>query len=160
MSADSGQMGCPFCDFVDTDSYFLLQHVELLHPENGESPFIVKDEALTDQGLGRASPAIGKETALSNGQSLLPPPGEDQQYVPCPYSCGESILSAELPAHTDMHLAETMAFEEGSLPAAPELSTGPCNDEKALVDLSNAFNINIPKPLRNYDQLQPTTPPA
>ena len=52
-----------------------------------------------------------------------------------------------------------MAFEEASVPSEVHLSTGPCNDKQAMIDLSNAFTINIPRSLRNYDQLQPTTPP-
>jgi hypothetical protein len=45
---------CPFCSFSNQDSYFLLQHVELIHPENGESPFIATD-LVEDEGRSSSS---------------------------------------------------------------------------------------------------------
>lgn len=44
---------CPLCPFSDRDSSFLIQHVELSHPENDGSPFIPKDD--TDEDLNRQS---------------------------------------------------------------------------------------------------------
>jgi hypothetical protein len=49
---------CPFCDFTDHDSYFLLQHVELIHPENGESPFIATER---DEAEDRSSSSSEKD---------------------------------------------------------------------------------------------------
>jgi len=158
MSNGQDNLTCPFCDFVDKDSYFLLQHVELIHPENGESPFVVKDASIADQGLGRVSPKHDEEAEWSNGQTLLSAKSSEGNYLDCPYGCGESILSGELQVHQDLHVAEGMALEEYSHPAGLELSSGPCNDQQALADMSNAFSTDLPKSLRNYDQLQPSTP--
>ena len=159
MAHNKETLSCPFCDFVDIDEYFLMQHVELIHPENGESPFIVQDTEVSDQGLGSTSLRTIEEAPTTNGNPFPPRSEEPQRYVPCPQGCGEYILSAELSVHADLHMAESMAFEEGGLSTSIELSTGPCNDEQALVDMSNAFSTSIPKSLRNYDQLGSSSAP-
>jgi hypothetical protein len=158
MSNGQDNQSCPFCDFVDKDSYFLLQHVELIHPENGESPFVVKDASIADQGLGRVSPRHDEEAEWSNGRTLFSAKPSESNYLDCPYGCGESILSGELQVHQDFHVAESMALEEHGHPAGVELSSGPCNDQQAQIDMSNTFSTDLPKSLRNYDQLQPSTP--
>ena len=157
MAQNGETLSCPFCDFVDNDDYFLMQHVELIHPENGESPFIVQDTEVSDQGLGSTSLETIEEVPTTSRNPLPPRSNDTHQYVPCPLGCGERILSAELSVHTDLHMAESMAFEEGGLSTEIELSTGLCNDQQALVDMSNAFSTSIPKSLRNYDQLSSTT---
>ena len=60
---------CPFCDFTDKDSYFLLQHVELIHPENGESPFIVRE----DDRPSRAYHGEDEETAQGDEERPFSP---------------------------------------------------------------------------------------
>jgi zinc finger-containing ubiquitin peptidase 1 len=145
---------CPFCDFADGDSYSLLQHVELIHPENGESPFIATEQ---DEEESRSSSSkqesSGKEVALQDKQtqssstlSLENP----ATYIECPYNCGELVASAELTSHTDFHLAENMAFEEETLRPL-QFSTGACNDEQAVNDISSHFSTDIPKALRRDD---------
>jgi len=156
MSNGQDNLSCPFCDFVDKDDYFLHQHVELIHPENGESPFVVKDASIADQGLGRVSPRHDEEVEWSNGQTLFSAKPSESNYLDCPYGCGESILSGELQVHQDLHVAEGMALEEHGHPAGLELSSG-CNDQQALTDISNTFSTDLPKSLRNYDQLQPSS---
>ena len=148
---------CPFCDFVDSDTYFLLQHVELIHPENGESPFLVKDMTVADRGLGRACHDQQHNLVLSNGRSLFPPKQEDQQYTTCPYRCGESILLSELAVHSDLHLAESMAFEEESRSTKIEYPTGPSNDNSELHRVATSFDTHISQSLRNLATSQSDT---
>lgn len=75
-------------------------HVETVHPENGESPFLVKhDEANTlSQNSPRPSPGGRSD---SDGLS---------DYVEC--MCGEFCFLADLDIHLDMHNAEGFNFEE------------------------------------------------
>lgn len=153
-------LACPFCDFTDEDSYFLLQHVELIHPENGESPFIATGH---DEDEGRSSSSNqesnGKEVALQHKQmpvSSTASPESPSTYIECPYSCGELVASTELTSHTDFHLAENMAFEEETL-CPVEFSIGACNDEQAVNDIATHFSTDIPKALRRDDDF-PRTP--
>lgn len=148
---------CPFCDFVDKDSYFLLQHVELIHPEGGESPFIVS-ESTEVEGCASSSSTQRSEGVLKSidgpQEATLDPEqgssqttllaGKSPTYVECPYSCGELIASAELTSHTDFHLAEKMALED----EVDEYSIGACNDAQAIKNISTHFSTEIPKALR------------
>lgn len=152
---------CPFCDFTDQDDYFLLQHVELIHPENGESPFIATEHEDDDRSSSRNQAHNGKEAALQYKQT---PPSSTSSlespatYSDCPYNCGELVASAELTSHTDFHLAENMAFEEESLRPV-EFSTGACNNAQAVTEISTHFSTDIPNALRRDDDpLRTTTP--
>ena len=154
---------CPFCDFSDQDSYFLLQHVELVHPENGESPFIATERDGDEEGRSSSSNQENNEmqgalqqgqTAPSTGSSMNSP----ATYIECPYNCGELVASAEITSHTDFHLAENMAFEEEAIRPV-QFSTGACNDEQAVKDISTHFSTDIPKALRrDDDSLRSSTP--
>ena len=99
---------CPFCAFTaasesPNDMYFLLQHLELSHPENGESPFIAIED-------GSASPPEDKVRQSSGtSESTASAYEEEDVYVQCPGQCGESVILAELPNHMDLHGAEDMA---------------------------------------------------
>ena len=112
------QLTCPFCDFKDGDSYFMLQHVELIHPEDGESPFLVTEEE--PSRAYQHEPDGEKETAKGNG----PKDGSTQpfdsskrdEYVECPHECGEFVLSTDLSTHLDFHIAEKMAVVDSGLP--------------------------------------------
>jgi hypothetical protein len=91
---DHGQaetLSCPFCSFTDSDAYFLTQHVELCHPENGRSPFIAERE---------------------EGAESLEREANAGEYLDCPRGCGESILAADLPNHLNLHAAEDIALED------------------------------------------------
>jgi hypothetical protein len=158
MAAES--FSCPFCDSIEQDSYFLLQHVELVHPENGESPFIVTQSNEVDGCASSSGARIAesadkgesvkhepKEAALDQGQTLsqsISSPDKAHRYVECPYSCGELVASAELTSHTDFHLAEKMALED----EAEEYSVGAYNDAQAIKNMSTHFSTDIPKALR------------
>ena len=63
-------------------------HMETEHPEGGESPFVVKDDA-----------SIAAVLSLNDD--------EEVQYASCPVDgCGEAILLTELDSHIEMHTAE------------------------------------------------------
>lgn len=155
------QLSCPFCDFRDADEYFLVQHVELLHPENGQSPFIAEDEIIQPYSSSLRPIEEGKQleggakddNSCSNGAPSSP------DYVECPI-CSEFIVSAESATHQDLHVAEniqTMEWAEVSgehHSSGLELSNGPCNDADALEDIANSFTTEIPRSLRNYDQIK------
>jgi zinc finger-containing ubiquitin peptidase 1 len=148
---------CPFCNFSDQDSYFLLQHVELIHPENGESPFIAT-EAIENEGRSSSSShQINEEEAAHQQKQTLPSSSSSADspatYIECPYNCGELVASAELTSHTDFHLAENMAFEEETLVGSLQFSTGACNDKQAVKDITTHFSTDIPKALRRDDLL-------
>jgi hypothetical protein len=155
MASTMDNLPCPFCDFTDKDSYFLMQHVELIHPENGESPFIVRD----DDRPSRAYDGEDEESAQQEDQRPLSRNSKENEYVECPYDCGELVLSTELSSHKDFHVAEGMALAEAGLPSEVQLSTSPSNDVQAVKDISNHFTTDIPKSLRNLDQRSPSTPP-
>jgi hypothetical protein len=146
---------CPFCDFIDKDQYFLRQHVELIHPENGSSPFIVRD----DDEPSRVCHGEDEEAACQETQRPPSRNSKENEYVECPYDCGELIPSAELPSHKDFHVAEGMALADASLPLEVRLSTGASNDTPAVDNISDHFTTNIPKSLRNLDQRGPDTSP-
>lgn len=100
-------LDCPFCDFTDHDHYFLLQHVETIHPEGGRpSPFAVRQE-LTQQ--------FGPPTEKMEG-----PRDNSSEYTEC--QCGEFCLLTEFESHLEMHYAEGMGIDETS---APESSLYP-----------------------------------
>jgi zinc finger-containing ubiquitin peptidase 1 len=146
---------CPFCDFTDKDQYFLRQHVELIHPENGDSPFIVRD----DDGPSRVYHSEDEEAARQETQRPPSRNSKENEYIECPYDCGERIPSAELPSHKDFHVAEGMALADAGLPLEVRLSTNASNDTPAADDISDHFTTDIPKSLRNLDQRGPDTPP-
>lgn len=142
----SGDSLCPFCDFSDDDSYFLLQHVELCHPENGVSPFLVTDEA------GPPQAQLDESRRASSADSLSIDDADDA-YMICPRQCGETVTIAELSNHMDMHSAEGMAVDGNGV-------TKPDDDEDDLrlrddrtLDrrLEARFDTTLPAPLRNYD---------
>ena len=92
-----GLLDCPFCDFTDRDHYFLLQHVETIHPEGGRpSPFAVGEE-LAHQAERPAEEMEGARDASS-------------EYIEC--QCGEFCLLTEFESHLEMHYAEGMGFDE------------------------------------------------
>jgi hypothetical protein len=95
---------CPFCEFSDSDAYFLTQHVELCHPEGGDSPFIVKDE----DAAATREPSTDAETE----QNLTSRDDTSDGYAECPHGCGEIVDSGELTNHLDFHIAEEMAMED------------------------------------------------
>lgn len=124
MDEDRDRPTCPFCPFsVSTDGsddmYFLTQHVELCHPENGKSPFIAvmpdgeHDARADGQDSGpRLCVRSGRESALSTDTPSEDDSDGEGDYVECPALCGEAVNFAELSSHMELHGAEGMAVEE------------------------------------------------
>lgn len=152
---------CPFCPFSDHEPYFLMQHVELCHPENGESPFMVKE------GVGRQATSVEDDESTSTSEAS----SEEEEYIEC--ECGEWVVLKELESHTELHRDEGMALDEGdkkttriaasrtSLPTG--LATFPGADRMQTVSLSdispsrdNPFDVNgvIKHRSRNTDTKQ------
>ena len=102
---------CPFCDFKDSDAYFLVQHVELCHPENGTSPFIASEDTFDNQYENSTAPS--PLTTTNNTPNLDDSEANDPStYVDCPTGCGEAITLAELSSHLDLHVAEGIALDD------------------------------------------------
>ena len=77
-----------------------MQHVGLVHPETDDSPFVVKDEA---ENKRKSAESVGAGAASRGATS-------DDGYIEC--ECGETVLLSEFSSHSDLHLAEGMAFEK------------------------------------------------
>ncbi|GKZ30230.1 hypothetical protein AbraIFM66950_008412 [Aspergillus brasiliensis] len=82
---------CPFCPFSDPGISRVVEHVNVYHPE-------VDTQAEHSRRPANA-PSTGTGEFLGN-------------YAECPHGCGEIVLSTELPAHLDLHFAETVALED------------------------------------------------
>ena len=96
-------LDCPFCNFTDHDHYFLLQHVETVHPEGGRpSPFAVGVEVTRKKEI-----PIEETTAVQDSSS---------EYIEC--QCGEFCLLTEFQSHLEMHYAERIGFDETSRASA------------------------------------------
>ena len=143
-----GNLLCPFCDFADHDSYFLLQHVELCHPENGVSPFLANDAAVV-------SDAQLDESNTGCPTDSHPMDHADEAYMICPRGCGESVTLAELPNHMEMHFAEGVAIDgNGMTDAGDDEDDLQLRDDRTLDrQLEARFDTSLPESLRNYEPL-------
>ena len=126
---------CPFCPYVaqsheESDMYMLLQHLELSHPENGESPFIAREaSSLEQRKRSRSSTSSRSATGRGSRSSSLTPCNEqhdeDTFYVECPLKCGEAVHIRELDDHMELHDIEGQGLddvEEASpIPETPPL---------------------------------------
>ncbi|KAL8847351.1 MAG: hypothetical protein Q9221_007604 [Calogaya cf. arnoldii] len=82
---------CPFCPFSDSNPYFLAQHVETLHPEDGEPSFVSR------HFLEEDLPAECEEaTTVREAPS--------QHFIEC--ECGEAIAPPDFEDHAQLHSAE------------------------------------------------------
>lgn len=94
----------------------LLQHLELSHPENGESPFIARDASPLGQRKRSTSNARSRSPAGRGSRSNnLAPTSEHADrdfYVECPLRCGEAVHIRELEDHMDLHDIESQGFDE------------------------------------------------
>jgi len=150
---------CPFCSFSvksnsERDMYALMHHLELSHPENGQSPFIVTDEG---GGSGRGI-ALEEEGATS---SLTAPEDEEGEevYIECPAQCGEAITLTELSSHMDLHSAEGIS-SDGLRPrsrnTSPHLhggrasSSGPLSYSDVSLFSGNTLVDSSPKKHRGH----------
>lgn len=94
---DNNTASCPFCPFTDSDADFVSQHIEFCHPETGVAGFLEE----TPQ----------ESTAQNSAPLSVDEDGADK-YVDCPHGCGETIETAELSSHLDLHVAEDMALDD------------------------------------------------
>ena len=189
MSRQSRQqyLTCPFCPFGSPDFATLERHVQHLHadqesepngvPPPGQPAVDISDAelaqvlafeeaglpaelALSDRTNVLARHEIQKpERATQNGQGISQTsPGNEDPWVQC--ACGERVHFLELDAHSDMHAEENISIEEPEMPVKDyELSTLSSNAQYPSTDVSSSFSTHIPKSLRNYDQIYPSTPP-
>jgi len=106
--------------------------METLHPEGGESPFIVKDDASV--------------------AAVLSLEGEDDiQYVSCPVEgCGEALLLTEFDSHIEMHGAEEQDTDEESGPTSKETGIEP--------GVEDAFDTKLSYALRNLGDDEISSP--
>lgn len=124
-------LDCPFCNYTDHDHYFLLQHVETVHPEGGRpSPFAVGVEVTRE----RESP-VAETTGVRNSSS---------EYIEC--QCGEFCLLTEFESHLEMHYAERIGFDETSRNSAHTAAS------EAIIrhgkDSSPQMELSSPTPLQ------------
>jgi uncharacterized lipoprotein len=100
--------------------------METVHPEDGESPFIVKDDA-----------SIAALMACDNDDRT-------EQYVNCPVEgCGEALLLTELESHIEMHEEEQDTRDDASNRASKKVKMEPPTQE--------AFDTKLSSALRNLD---------
>lgn len=141
--------GCPFCDFTDPDAYFLTLHVETVHPESGVSPFAVRERY--DHNSNTRS--VNEAATIPSSSHAPAGKVDGHDYVNCPHGCGEQIPTEELMVHTDLHMAEAMAFEDFGLATPMDTSSEYSGDDQTSKSISNQFSHDIPAILRTSDQL-------
>lgn len=95
--ADLHAPTCPFCPFSDVDASFVEEHINFCHPEGGATQS-VDDSRLVQDGELPSSHLLDKADTI--------------QYVDCPHGCGETVTTAELSTHLDLHVAEDIALDE------------------------------------------------
>jgi hypothetical protein len=105
--------------------------METLHPEGGDSPFIVKDD----------------DASIAAMISLA---GEEAQYASCPVEgCGEAILFTELESHVEMHGNEQ---EQDGSETEDEDDAEPAHKKAKLKEeIQDAFGTKLSHALRNLD---------
>ena len=98
----------------ERDVYLLLQHLELTHPENGESPFIARDGSPVSRGKRSESRASSTSTGGKRSRSRSVSPALDADvFLACPIKdCEEVIHSRELEDHMELHDIEDLGIDE------------------------------------------------
>lgn len=129
----SEALSCPFCPFSDTDASFLEMHIDHCHPENG------------DWHRESHQPEVD---AWSNARSHSQSPREadedpTEKYVDCPHGCGETVTTAELSTHLDLHLAEGIAFEDGETDSAPYIADDSANTDDYDLPLGKEDELDL-----------------
>jgi len=102
-------------------------HLETDHPEDGQSPFVVKDDA-----------SIAALMSLNDGQ--------DERYANCPVEgCGEAILLTELDSHIEMHEEEQDSGDNQSSRSSKRIKLEP--------EIEAAFDTKLSHALRNLEDM-------
>lgn len=125
---NGGGVDCPFlCGFKLDDSHHecrMMLHIQTVHSEGGESPFIVKED----------------DSSIAEILSM----DDEPQYFTCSVEgCGEAILLTELDSHIEMHGAEQESGDENTDPIPKEMRVSPGPEASFDTKLSHA--------LRNVD---------
>lgn len=121
---------CPFCPFADPDASFVAEHIEFCHPENGVASTIKDSHPLESTGRSPSPFPVNEEST--------------DQYVDCPHGCGETVTTAELSTHLDLHVAEGIALDEsGTGPTSFHADLAPIeqylsSDQEDSLDLSGS----------------------
>jgi hypothetical protein len=105
---------CPFCPFSDQDATFVEQHIEYCHPEGGASPSHYDSPAFENPSPSPSTSPVDEDST--------------EKYIDCPHGCGETITTAELATHLDLHVAEGIALDDCGAVQSPfnaELSSEP-----------------------------------
>ena len=101
--------------------------LELVHPENGESPFIVRDDEPVLHELSHQA-NVDQRRGASESISIHPGPGftgqghdhdfdlrsvdsSDSEYIMCPIQCGEAVPHREIAYHMELHDIEGTTSE-------------------------------------------------
>lgn len=85
---------CPFCSFEDDEADFLLQHVNLSHPEDPDAPYLAQD-----------GPGHNHNGSHGSKEGTT-------HWVQC-YRCGEICLLEDLEEHLELHGSEEdAAFDD------------------------------------------------
>ena len=126
-------LDCPFCEFSNHDHYFLLQHVETMHPEGGRpSPFAVTEMPTRQVELPAEELEEGARAVSS-------------EYIEC--QCGEHCLLTEFGSHLEMHHAEDIGFDEASRnpanAAAPDSTLYPGRASSPQIGSSSPTPLHI-----------------
>lgn len=111
---------CPFCPFANPDASFVAEHIEICHPENGVASTLQDAHPLESSGRRQSPFPVNEEST--------------DQYVDCPHACGETVTTAELSMHLDLHIAEGIALDESG--------PGPISFHADLVPLEQDLSSN------------------
>ncbi|PMD43403.1 DUF1671-domain-containing protein [Hyaloscypha variabilis F] len=123
----AGLISCPFCGSKADGDYQIMLHLETDHPEDGQSPFVVKDDA-----------SIAALLSLNDGQ--------DERYANCPVEgCGEAILLTELDSHIEMHEEEQDSGDNQSSRSSKRIKLEP--------EIEAAFDTKLSHALRNLEDM-------
>ncbi|KAL1958309.1 hypothetical protein VTO42DRAFT_4626 [Malbranchea cinnamomea] len=159
MESDGSGIGvCPFCAYRTPDTYVLMHHVEVHHPENGHSPFAVTEDGSDDASLAwqyaieeaLSTPEVDSSWKLEL-QAEDTPADDATNYVECPTGCGEMINVTDLSVHLDFHFAESAVLEEtGCEDLAPQHVIKDWDDYMA--DAEAQLSKNVAKEVSAYDE--------
>jgi hypothetical protein len=112
--------------------YNLLQHLELSHPENGESPFIARERTRSKSRSISRGRLVGTKEGSRHSRSRSntlsqyiesdDESADQNYYVECPAKCGEAVILSELADHMDQHDIEGLAVDERSPSGSLDIS--------------------------------------
>ena len=147
-AAEQAPPSCPFCRFTvkthgEDDMYILMHHLELFHPENGLSPFMVRERSQSrhrsrSRSTRRSTSSSGEGNATGRSRSLPASVdnGDEDIYIDCPMDCGEAVHIREIQDHLDLHDIESQAHDgpqqrRSRSPSAHSSHRGEASDTQA-----------------------------